>query len=314
MDRRDFLRLSGLVTIPVAVPLLSSCASKPAAIKADPTKAASSSAAAPGSAAPGGSLQSLVNANSGRIEEVINAQAETLASGNRVAFGLVNANKPITGAKVTVYIGQDADKPPVATAPATWVQGEMAARALYVAELAFPQAGDWLLGVSATLPDGTVLGGGASIAVLDKSTSPVAGQPAISVKTPTVGDPAGADPLCSDSPPCPMHALSLDAALKNGKPTVLTFSAPAYCETELCGPVVRLIKNALPAYADRYNFVHVEAYDKDDVKTLVQPAKEWKLTSEPFTFFIDAKGIVKDRLPGAFGEAELAKRLQALES
>jgi len=309
VDRRDFLKLSGLVTFPVAVPLLSSCSSKPAATKADPTRPAPSSAAAPT-----GSLQSLVNANSGRIGQVINEQAETLAGGNRVAFGLVNANKPITGATVTVYIGQDADQPPVATAPATWVQGEMAARALYVAELAFPRAGDWLLGVSATLPDGKVLGGGASIAVLDTSTSPITGQPAISIKTPTVSDPAGADPLCSEAPPCPMHALSLDAALKNGKPTVLTFAAPAYCETELCGPVVRLVKNALPSYADRYNFVHVEAYDKDTPKELRQPAKDWKLTSEPFTFFIDAKGIVSDRLPGAFGADELAKRLKALEA
>lgn len=311
MDRRNFLRLSGLVTIPIAVPLLSSCTEKPKkAQPADPTATPSTSATT-GS----GSLQSLVNANGGRVD-VINAQQETLVNGKRAAFGLVKDNKPVTDATVTVYIGQDADLPPVATARGAWVQGEMAPRALYVAEVDFPQAGEWLLGVSARLKDGTVYGGGASITVGTTSPSPLVGQPAISVATPTVGKPLDADPLCSNAPICPMHAISLDQALTNGKPTVLTFSAPAFCKTETCGPVVRLITTASAGYADRYNFIHVEAYDKDKTDVLVPAAGDggWKLTSEPFTFFIDGNGMVADRLPGAFGEDELATRLMALQT
>ena len=307
MDRRDFLRLSGLVTLPVAVPLLSACTSK-----SEPKSAAASKASGSAAASyPPGSLQALVNANTGSVD-VIDAQVETLVNSGRVAFGLVKDNAPVTDAVVTVYVGKRADAPPTATGPASWIQGEMAARALYVAALSLPAAGDWLLGVSARTKDGKVYGGGTPITVLAKSASPVPGEPAISVATPTVATPLGADPLCSDVPPCPMHAISLDAALKNGKPTVLTIAAPAYCQTETCGPVVHVIKAALPTYADRINFIHIEAYDKDAVGTLVPAGQAWKLTSEPFTFFIGSAGIVKDRLPGAFGGDELATRLKAL--
>lgn len=189
----------------------------------------------------------------------------------------------------------------------------MAALGLYVADLSFPSAGEWLVAVIARRKDGTVYGSGLTIDVSDSSPSPIAGQPAISVETPTTAEPGAADPLCSNVPPCPMHEISLDAALTNGKPTVLTIGAPAYCQTETCGPVVRLVAAAMPAYADRYNFVHIEAYDKDDPRTLTPPAAAWKLTSEPFTFFIDKAGVVRDRLPGAFGEVELGNRIAALE-
>jgi hypothetical protein len=306
VDRRDFLRLSGLAALPIAVPLLSSCSRQ-----AKKAVTAATTTAAPSSDLPG-SLQSLVNANTGRLD-VNNAQAETLVNGKRVAVGLIKDNAPVTDAMVTVYLGQQADQPPVASGRASWVQGEMAPRALYVADLDFPQPGEWLIGVTARLKDGTVYGGGASITVLATSPSPIAGQPAISVVTPTVAAPQGADPLCSEVPPCPMHAISLDAALKSGKPTVLTFAAPAYCQTQTCGPVVRLVTATVPTYADRFNFVHVEAYDKDSPLDLLPSGKAWGLTSEPFTFFIGADGVVKDRLPGAFGEDELAARLKALE-
>jgi hypothetical protein len=254
-----------------------------------------------------------VNANTGRLT-VGGAEGEVLVDANRFAFGLLKDNKPVTDATVMVYIGQNADDPPVATARGSWIQGEMAPRALYVADLGFPRAGEWLVGVTARLKDGTVYGGGSSITVLDKSSAPTAGQAAVSVATPTVADPLGADPLCSEAPPCPMHAVSLDLALKSGKPTVLTVAAPAYCQSETCGPVVRLVKTAQPSYADRYNFIHVEAYDKDTVGTLQPAAAAWGLNSEPFVFFIGADGNVKDRLDGAFGEEELATRLKALQA
>ncbi|MEO6712454.1 MAG: hypothetical protein ABIM89_03380 [Mycobacteriales bacterium] len=314
MNRRDFLRLSGLTTVPIAVPLLASCERKPKpeARPTSPTPSTGSLSASEALAAETRPLSEVVTAKDGQIQ-IGNAQAETLVGAGRIAVGLRKDNAAITDSIVTVYVGQDADKPPVASARASWVQGEMAAMGLYVADLSIPSAGEWLVGVTARRKDGTVYGGGVTIDVVATSPSPVAGQPAISVVTPTTADPGGADPLCSNSPPCPMHEISLDAALKNGKPTVLTIAAPAYCATETCGPVVRLVSAAMPAYADRYNFVHIEAYDKDDIRTLVPAAAAWKLTSEPFTFFIDAAGIVRDRLPGAFGEVELGNRIAALE-
>jgi hypothetical protein len=303
------------VAVPVAVPLLSSCTRKPKPI-AGPTGSASAGTPTGSASASGApkALKDIVNANTGRIDVAI-AQPETLVNEGRLAIGLVKDNARITDANVMVYIGQDANLPPVASGRASWVQGEVAPLALYVADLSFPSAGEWLVGISARLKDGTVYGGGASLTVAAASTAPVAGQPAPSVVTPTVAAPGVADPLCSDLPTaCPMHEISLDAALKNGKPTVVTIAAPAYCKSETCGPVVHLVTTARTAYADRYNFIHIEAYDKDSVGTLVPAADAWHINSEPYTFFVDAQGIVKDRLAGAFGADELAKRLAALQA
>jgi hypothetical protein len=138
------------------------------------------------------------------------------------------------------------------------------------------------------------------------------GDRAIATRTPTTKEPMGADPLCSDAPVCSMHAVSLDKALTNGKPTVITFAAPAYCQSETCGPVVRLIEKQAERVGSKANFIHVEAYDKDKVGVLTKPLTEWKFLIEPWTYFIDAKGVVKSRLPGAFGEAELAEHVAGL--
>jgi hypothetical protein len=83
----------------------------------------------------------------------------------------------------------------------------------------------------------------------------------------------------------------------------------------MCGPVVRLIDAQAKKAAGKANFVHLEAYDKDHLPPgggLVAPAAAWHFTSEPWTYFLDAKGIVADRLPGAFGEQELAEKVAKL--
>ncbi len=311
MNRREFLRLTGLVTLPVAVPLLSSCTGKKGGTSGSPSPTDVQASAT----FVEGSLASLANASPERAD-LIDAQPETLLGEGRLAFGLRSQNAALVGANLTLYIGQDPDKPPTATTRASWVQGELADKGLYVAEFTFPSAGEWLVGLKAQTKDGRAYGGGARVAVKATSQAPIKGQPAISVPTPTTGNLLGADPLCSNAPVCSMHAISLDAALKNGKPTVLTFSAPAYCATETCGPVVRLVDAEAKKVAGKANFIHVEAYDKDNPSpdAMQPPLVAWHVNqiAEPFTFFIDAKGIVVDRLPGAFGEQELADRVAKL--
>jgi hypothetical protein len=307
LDRRDFLRLS-VIAAPLAVPLVAACS------KDEPVAAPTPSTQSLPPAA-SGSLEDLVQGGDGLLQ-IGDAQGENLVGSNRVAFGLRSAkNKPVTEADVTVYVGRQGEqgKPPAAQAAATWLQGEVAAMALYTATISFDQPGKWLMGVKARTKDGKTLNGGAELTVVDTSASPMPGQRAISVPTPTTAHPMGADPLCSSAPVCSMHAISLDAALKNGKPTVITFAAPAYCQSETCGPVVHLVDSAAKrAPAGTANFIHVEAYDKDTVGTLTKPLAAWKFNLEPWTFFIDGKGIVKDRIPGAFGDSELAQRIAAL--
>ncbi|HZG96495.1 MAG TPA: hypothetical protein VEZ46_17495 [Mycobacteriales bacterium] len=302
MNRRDFLRIGALA--PVAVPLLAGCSGGkdgPAAKSPGATTAAT-----------GRSLGDLVSGGDGQLQ-MGDAQGENVVGADRIAFGLRAPDKTaVTDADVTVYAGRDAGQPPLAEAKATWVAGELAPMALYVAKLPFATPGEWLVGVRAKTKDGKTYNGGLRLEVAGTSPSPMPGDRAISTPTPTTARPMGADPLCSDAPVCSMHGVSLDKALTNGKPTVITFAAPAYCQSETCGPVVALVEEQAARVGGRANFIHVEAYDKDKVGVLAKPLAQWKFVIEPWTYFIDAKGVVKSRLPGAFGAAELAEHVAAL--
>jgi len=160
------------------------------------------------------------------------AEAELLVGASRYAFGLVGPDGPLPGAQATVYVGTDPDKPPVSNATATELNDPgLTGRGLYVSTLSFPSAGEYFVAVVATTPSGSFKGG-TKVTVTAKSKAPMAGQRPPAVKTPTVADPMNAHPLCSRRPkPCSMHSVSLDAALRSGKPTVVVFAAPAFCQT-----------------------------------------------------------------------------------
>lgn len=244
------------------------------------------------------------------------AVSEILPGQARYAFGLIGPDGPLPDAKVKVHVGRVASAPPELSVDAleltdTGLEG----RGLYVANVAFPSAGKYLVAVVAETADGA-LKGGLAVEVAASSPSPVPGQRAIAVKTPTTKDPAGAKPLCSRRPkPCSMHDVSLDAALTNGKPTVVVFAAPAFCQTELCGPDVDILERLAVQHRGKANFIHVEAYldATTPVNGKLAPAlKAYKFTTEPWLYFIDGKGIVSDRIMGAYVTSEVAERLGKL--
>ena len=294
MNRRHFL------TATVAVPFLAACGKDSGG--PDPTPSPAGPVALQdvgGNAAPG--LQ------------IVDAEAELLQGSARYAFGLVGPDGPLGGAKATVHLGLDPAKPPTASVDATELtEAGLADRGLYVAQLPFPDAGRYYVAVVAETGSGR-MAGGVQVEVKATSASPKPGDQAPAVKTPTTKAPAGAAPLCSKKPePCPMHAISLDAALKNGKPTVVVFAAPAFCQTELCGPDVDIVEGVARKVGGRANFIHVEAFVNATNPTdgkLAPPLKAFKFTSEPWLYVIDAKGVVSDRISGAFATAEVEARL-----
>ena len=244
------------------------------------------------------------------------ATAEVLPGRQRWAFGLIGPEGPLSGASVTVYLGTDGSKPPTTTVAATELEDEgLTDRGLYAATLPFPTAGAYLAAIVAETATGAFRGG-LRIDVLATSVSPAPGQRATSVKTPTTKDPMGASPLCSRRPnPCSMHAVSLDAALKSGKPTVVVFAAPAFCQTELCGPDVDILERVAKKHPGKANFIHVEAYTGATTPSdgkLAPALKAYEFTSEPWLYFVDAKGIVTDRISAAYVTSEVEERLAKL--
>jgi hypothetical protein len=291
-DRRALLRAA------LATPLLAACTKKKPKARPTPT------GPVPLEDVGGGAALGL---------DIGDAEPELLQGSSRYAFGLVAEEAPVTGAKATVYLGTDPQKPATVTVPALELADEgLAGRGLYVATIPFPTAGEYFVVVVADTPKGE-LKGGTRVTVGTKSKSPVPGQRVPAIRTPTTKSPMGADPLCSRRPkPCTMHSVSLDAALRNGKPTVVVFAAPAFCQTELCGPDVEIVQRYADRLGAKANFIHVEAYRDATNPTdgKLAPALEaFKFDAEPWLYVLDAKGVVADRISGAFAGSELAARL-----
>jgi hypothetical protein len=141
---------------------------------------------------------------------------------------------------------------------------------------------------------------------------PIVGKPLISVPTPTVADPRGVDPICTKAPTCPLHDMSLDAALAAKRPVALLFSTPARCKSRLCGPVLENLLVHHEQFRDRVQFIHVEIYQETTSEKLAPAVEAYKLPGEPFLFLAGADGIVRDRLDNAFDRVEARAALERL--
>src|SRR5207245_1877218 len=82
-----------------------------------------------------------------------------------------------------------------------------------------PGAGNWnILVVGKPTEASKEVWGGAAYPAVQHVRGPGPGGKAIAVATPTVADHRGVEPYCTDTPPCSMHAISLDRALASGRP------------------------------------------------------------------------------------------------
>ena len=145
------------------------------------------------------------------------------------------------------------------------------------------------------------------------------GKPMPPVRTPSPGDAAGLEQVCTRSAgPCPWHDVSLDQALTEGRPMAVLVATPAFCQTAVCGPVLDLLLRAQPQIGDRVRFMHLEVYASrpsgpEISKTPLAPAvKAFGLASEPVLFLVGADGVVRDRIDGLYGTSESTTALKKL--
>jgi hypothetical protein len=141
---------------------------------------------------------------------------------------------------------------------------------------------------------------------------PFPGKPMIATPSPTVADNRGVSPICTRDPVCPLHDVSLDAALAEQRPIAVLFSTPALCKSQLCGPVLENLLAHHATYSSRVRFLHVEIYADTSGKTLAPAVQAYHLESEPFLFLAGADGVVRERLDNAFDRAEAKAALERL--
>jgi hypothetical protein len=140
------------------------------------------------------------------------------------------------------------------------------------------------------------------------------GQPMRPVETPTPTDHRGVEPICTRSPMCRFHSVTLTDALKTGKPTAFLVSTPEFCQIGVCGPSLDLLIEAAPRHPG-IQFLHAEVYTDAAKLGSIQGAQltpavaTYALTYEPVLFVADGQGRLVDRLDNVFDRADLAAAL-----
>jgi len=219
-------------------------------------------------------------------------------------------------------------------------------RGLYRAPATFTEAGQW--GAEILVRRSGASGSGLTDSGAAGTTDPLASEVTVRVvfsvrehpSTPAIGDPAppadtptletaGGDThrISTDLDPDPrFYELSIRQAIEAGKPFLLVFATPAFCQTATCGPTLQVVKQVVADYPT-LTAIHVEPYELVERDGALQPVvdangnfqaipavRAWGLISEPYTFLVDADGKVAARLDGPIDPTELREAIDALPS
>lgn len=179
---------------------------------------------------------------------------------------------------------------------------------LYVSTVTFDSDGVWQVKVKETN------GPSSSFNVSTESAVPDLGDPAPLTETPISSDGRSLSDISTDPSPDPkFYELSVADAVRSGKPSVIVFSTPAFCQTAICGPTIEIVK-AVAAKHSGAQYVHVEPYDILKAKAgqliPVDAMSDWNLQTEPWVFVVGSDGRVAASFEGVVGEAELSDALE----
>ena len=215
---------------------------------------------------------------------------------------------------------------------------------VYVSYVTFDAPGDWGVEVTGTVngenfgplrPGFTVLEAGQTLTV---------GDPAPRSRQRIASDVADISEIDSMSPSDPMHDITIADSIDVGKPVVVLFGTPAFCETRTCGPVMETVMLALyDKYNDQAIFIHVEPYFLKELREgaglcavpafnlefarqgigegpgpcpqlseeeLAAVGESWNLTTEPIVFVIDRQGNIAAKFEAIVGPQEVESVLQ----
>jgi hypothetical protein len=245
---------------------------------------------------------------------MIAAQSQLTTGPSLFTFGLTtDQGGLLTGGSPELWIAKDQSAKPTGPITSAFYQftpdpHDKSPRSpltgFYAAPVDMPSIGTWTFSAVADIQGARhVAVQNVTIASPGSVPAPV-GTEAVKVATPVATTSAKLKQICTRNPPDPMHYISLDRALSNGKPTVVTFATPLLCESMLCGPVVDEQLLVFEKYgARRANFIHVEEFppgpDLQPNPNVLPPYwLKWGFTTEPWTIVIDRKGIIRARFEG----------------
>src|SRR5207302_272275 len=105
---------------------------------------------------------------------------------------------------------------------------------------------------------------------------------------------------------------SLSDIVGKGKPVLVLFATPEFCQTAYCGQVLDALLTIAPLYEAKLDMVHVEIYQTDAQGPTISTVDAWHLPSEPWCFGVDRSGRITARLDSAFDRSEMRQVLDGL--
>jgi hypothetical protein len=214
-------------------------------------------------------------------------------------------------------LDRDAEEPAV-VADGTFV-APGSGRGLYRAAVDFPCAGTWGAEIIISRPGAQDVLARAMFRVTPAGTTPAIGAAAPRSQSITAATPADVFAISTDPNPDPTaYRLTIAEAVSSGKPSVVFFATPGFCQSGVCGPTVDLVKRVVGDYRDDLEFVIVEPYvlretpnglqpelDDRGRLRLVEAAVDYGIPIEPYLFVVDEKGEVTAKFEVIVAEEEL---------
>jgi len=293
----------------------------------DPSRPAPAAAEFP--SAKGKTIEELLGDSGAKQTNLVIAPAAQVfdVGENRYPFGVfTRGREQVDDADVALYFAKSAKGPvqgplpaqvtSLATKPAyrSRTQGPEEATTVYVVpKVDFDRDGPWVAIAMLKGEEGLEVSRVPSPVVGRFRGVPNVGEKAPVIHTPTAAK-VGGDLTKIDTrvPPDQMHAIDFADAVGT-QPVVLVFATPALCQSRVCGPVVDVAQQVADSYGNRADFIHMEVYNDNDPGKGVRPQlRAYGLPTEPWTFLVDRRGIIRDRLEGAYGVSELEAAMRTI--
>lgn len=250
--------------------------------------------------------------------QVILVSADFAVGEPRVSFAVFDgeeAASDIASIRISaVELGEDltaSDMPPAWSGEATsYTDYEVPYWVIYPR---LERPGYWGMIAEVTRDDGSATRADFLVEVQPESKSPAIGAAAPASDNRTLATEPDITLLSSANEPDPaFHQLTVAEAITTGRPTVVGFLTPAFCQTQWCAPVLDSLKAARAETGEAVNYIHIEVYEDFQELTVVDEMAEWGLDTEPWVFVLDEAGAVIARFSGPLSPAELLMSLEPL--
>jgi len=249
----------------------------------------------------------------------------------RVAWGLLDATgtKSAAAPDRTLSIGYRGPKgETIPAAPLAFVWAQEGVKGIYVGRANFTSAGQWIADFTSAAAGATPATVSFSFPVVERTQVLGPGDPAPSVKTPTLADVGGdVAKVSTDTTPVERFYETSEAdALAAKKPFVLIFATPKFCQQAVCGPTLDKLKPIAAAHPE-LTFINVEPYQLKLENGSLQPVLDaqnnlvpvdattaFKLQTEPYVFVVGADGSIKASFELVFSPDEIETAIKAVEA